>query len=115
VPVLRGQTTRVRDWLHFEHAPTYSEEQGFHALADGRYKYIWRPKSGREQLFDLAQDPHELVDLASQPGQADLLAPWRQRLTSRLAGRPEGFSDGEKLIPGRPYPRLHPAPKTIRP
>ena len=65
VPVLRGGESVGRPWLHFEHAPTYSEEQGFHALADGRHKYIWRPKDGREQLFDLETDPREERDLAA--------------------------------------------------
>jgi len=27
-------------------------------------------------------------------------------MVAQLAGRPEGFSDGTKLIPGRPYPPL---------
>ena len=34
------------------------------------------------------------------------LADWRARLVRRLAGRPEGFSDGQRLIPGRPYSAL---------
>ncbi|MCU0982312.1 MAG: hypothetical protein MUF25_24410 [Pirellulaceae bacterium] len=28
---------------------------------------------------------------------------WRERMVKRLAGRPEGFSDGRRLIPGRLY------------
>ena len=28
------------------------------------------------------------------------------RLVKQLANRPEGFSDGTNLIPGRPYPPL---------
>ncbi len=110
VPALRGAATPGREWLHYEHAPTYSEEQGFHALVDGRMKYIWRPKSGREQLFDLVADPHEENDLAARPEHAPALAQWRERLVQRLAGRPEGFSDGSRLIAGRPYPRLQKRP-----
>jgi len=34
------------------------------------------------------------------------LAEWRGRLIRRLSNRPEGFTDGTKLIPGRPYPPL---------
>ena len=115
VPVLRGATTPVREWLHYEHAPIYSQEQGFHALTDGRYKFIWRPKNGREQLFDLATDPHEERDLTTQAGQGDLLALWRSRLVQRLAGRPEGFSDGQRLIADRPYTPLQNSPKKKRP
>ncbi len=110
VPALRAAGAPLREWLHFEHAPIYSPEQGFHALVDARYKYIWRPINGQEQLFDLTQDPREEHDLAPEPAAAETLALWRARMVQRLAGRPEGFSDGEKLIPGRKYPRLHARP-----
>ena len=59
VPVLRGQKQVIHEWLHFEHAPRYSPAQTFHALTDGRFKYIWRPTDGREHLFDLDKDPQE--------------------------------------------------------
>jgi arylsulfatase len=29
---------------------------------------------------------------------------WRGRLIAHLRERPEGFTDGTDLIPGRPYP-----------
>lgn len=102
VPALRGQPSAVREWLHFEHAPCYGPAQAFHALTDGRFKYIWRPADGAEQLFDLTNDPREEHDLSGQP----LVTTWRTRLVTRLAERPEGFSDGRRLISGRPYPAL---------
>ncbi len=105
-PVLRGEAQTVRPWLHFEHHPTYSAAQAFHALTDGRHKYIWRPNDGAEQLFDLDADPHEEHDLAQSADHEALLAQWRAALIERLAPRPEGFSDGKQLIAGRPY-RAH--------
>jgi len=99
-PVLRGEGPVTRDWLHFEHAPCYSGAQAFHALTDGHFKYIWRPRDGTEQLFNLAEDPREEHDLSKSPA----VEPWRQCLVQRLANRPEGFSDGRRLISGRPYP-----------
>lgn len=110
VPVLRGSATPVREWLHFEHAPIYSPEQGFHALTDGRHKFIWRPASGREQLFDLTADPHELRDLVPLPEHRAAVERWRALLVQRLAGRPEGFSDGQQLIAGQAYRPLHHSP-----
>ena len=110
VSELRGKQTRIRPWLHFEHAPCYSKQQAFHALTDGHAKYIWRPQDGTEHLFDLDQDPQELHDLAADTAQRTLLSQWRHRLVRRLAGRPEGFSDGEHLIAGRPYPPLQAKP-----
>lgn len=107
VPILRGDRRQIREWLHFEHAPCYSQAQAFHALTDGRHKYIWRPTDGSDQLFDLETDPREERDLAPDPSRRDLLEGWRAQLARRLAGRPEGFSDGRTLIPGRPYPPLN--------
>jgi hypothetical protein len=106
VPVLRGEMQVVRECLHFEHAPCYSQQQAFHALTDGHFKYIWRPVNGVEHLFDLAKDPREERDLVKVASQSALVQQWRARLVAQLAKRPEGFSDGTNLIPGRPYPPL---------
>lgn len=103
VPVLRGDDATIRPWLHFEHAPCYSQRQAFQALTDGRSKYLWRPLDGREQLFDLERDPREERDLAQDAAQQDVLRHWRSLLISRLAPRPEGFSDGAQLFADRPY------------
>jgi arylsulfatase len=103
-PVLRGEGRVTRDWLHLEHAPCYDKAQAFHALTDGHYKYIWRPEDGAEQMFDLAKDSREEHDLSKVESERATLETWRQRLVWRLAGRPEGFSDGRRLIAGRPYP-----------
>jgi arylsulfatase len=106
-PELRGQQLEIRPWLHFEHANCYSKAQAFQALTDGRFKYIWRPLDGREHLFDLHEDPQEEHDLSVEPAHRDRLNQWRSALVQRLAQRPEGFSDGERLISGRPYPPLN--------
>jgi len=109
-PALRGQPFQSRHWLAFEHAPCYSQEQSFQALTDGRVKYIWRPLNGTEQFFDLEKDPREEHDLAADPASRTRVEEGRAELIRRLAGRPEGFSDGAKLIPGRPYPPLQARP-----
>lgn len=106
VSVLQGHAEPLRPWLHLEHAPCYDARQAFHALTDGRWKYVWRPHNGSEQLFDLRSDPREERDLTRQRAAAEGLARWRKRLLRRLAGRPEGFSDGRRLVAGCPYPAL---------
>lgn len=106
-PVLRGGNQTIRPWLHFEHAPCYSQTQAFHALTDGRMKYIWRPTDGREQLFDLEQDPREEHDLSAEPSHDPMLRTWRTQLVQRLAPRPEGFVRDGELVPGRPYKALN--------
>jgi arylsulfatase A-like enzyme len=103
LPLLRGETTEVRPWLHGEHAPCYSQAQAYHFLTDGHVKYIWRPTDGSEQLFDLDHDPQELHNLAQETKWARTLTLWRERMIETLTGRPEGFTDGKRLIPNRPY------------
>lgn len=102
-PVLRGEAGGVRESLHAEHSPCYSRRQAYHMLTDGRYKYIWRPVEGTEQLFDLQEDPGEVEDLAGKDGCGEVLTGLREALIERLRNRAEGFTDGERLIAGRPY------------
>lgn len=106
--LLRGEEQKVRPWLHGEHAPCYSQEQAYHFLTDGREKYIWRPTSGTEQLFDLEADPQECRDLAREGANLPQVHTWRKRLIEQLIDRPEGFTDGSELIPGRPYEAVMP-------
>ena len=107
VSALRGQAQVIREWLHFEHATCYAPSQAYHALTDGRFKYIWRPLDGQEQLFDLDEDPREEHDLShGSDASLAVLKEWRARLVKRLARRPEGFSKDGKLVPGRKYPPL---------
>ncbi|MEV7566432.1 arylsulfatase [Streptomyces tanashiensis] len=91
-----------RAWLHGEHqeALVCPDRPGsVQWLTDGSWKYICRSADGREQLFDLLADPGELYDVALLlPDAADL---WRGRLTDVLRERPEGFVQGDRLVPGR--------------
>lgn len=103
MPTLRGESEGTREWLHGEHAPCYSQEQGYHFLTDGKAKYVWRPHDGSEQLFNLEADPQELKNLADVETCQSEVVRWRNRLVAKLTSRPEGFADGTKLIPGRPY------------
>lgn len=98
LPLMRGKPGPWRDFLHIEHAPLH------HTLTDGREKYIWFAADGREQFFRLSDDPQERRNLVAVPGEQDRITHWRTLLIQELKNRPEGFSDGRKLIPGRPYP-----------
>jgi arylsulfatase len=102
LPLCRGEAAGWREHLHLEHAPR------FHALTDGKTKYVWFAATGAEQLFDLDNDPKEMRDLAPDAAASGLLGDWRAKLVRELAGRPEGFSDGARLVPGRPYASLVP-------
>ncbi|MHC4873352.1 MAG: arylsulfatase [Planctomycetota bacterium] len=97
LPVLQKKESQVRDFLHIEHSPFH------HALTDGREKYIWDPKDGSEQFFDLVNDSKECFNLINNADCQDKITEWRNRLIKELDGRSDGFSDGEKLISGKPY------------
>jgi arylsulfatase A-like enzyme len=124
IPVLKNETKKVREFIHGEHACIVPEDHrpvlpgqtttknpafekgGMHYLTDGNEKYIWYTNSGMEQFFDLVNDPAERINLAEKKDFADRLKLWRSRLIEKLMKRPEGFTDGERLIPGKDYPCL---------
>jgi arylsulfatase A-like enzyme len=86
-----------REYIDLEHNITYSPENHWNGLSDGRTKYIFHARDGEEQLFDLAADPQELVDLAGDAAQGERLRLWRGRMVEHLAERGEDFVKGGKL------------------
>ena len=74
-PLLRHQTDRVHDFV----TGMFTDAQRM--ICDDRWKYIRYPKAGREQFFDLQNDPHELHDLSADAAQA----PRRDGLKRKLA------------------------------
>ena len=99
LPFARSQDQPWRSHLHGEHTLF---GQSLQWITDGHIKYVWHSGTGVEQLFDLDADPQECHDLARDPDAGTCLQHWRRVLAGELAGREEGFSDGEQLIPGRP-------------
>ena len=87
-----------RPYIHGEHSPCYSADEAMHYLTDGRQKYIYFPRSGEEQFFDLVNDRNELHDIAGDPAHEELVKVWRNRLIEHLVKRRDGFSDGKKLL-----------------
>ena len=49
-------------------------------VTDGRMKYNYAEWGAVEELYNLADDPQELVNLAAQDGSESLLAEWRGKL-----------------------------------
>ena len=74
-------------------------------VRDARHKLIYYPVGNHFQLFDMHDDPRELVDLAADPAHAGV----RERLTMLLRAEVYGsdakWFDGETLVgkPDRPY------------
>lgn len=105
VGLMRGGSAGWRDYVHGEHSTCYSEEQEMQYLTDGKIKYIWLPRLGVEQLFDLSADPYECETLADHPDYAEELQTWRARLAGVLAPRGAGLTDGDRLVcqAGQPF------------
>ena len=95
----RGESKHWREYIDLEHDTCYSKENHWNALTDGRWKYIFHAFDGSQQLFDLSNDPGELLDLASDPKFADELKKWRQRMVKHFAERGDKFvKDGELVV-----------------
>ena len=110
LPITGGKSDSVREYLHGEHEGHYDHHKYcMQYLTDGKWKYIWYTQTGREQLFNLQKDPQETHDLSSEADGE--ISKWRKRMMEVLAGRPEGFTDGKKLITGRPHKRILPGYK----
>jgi arylsulfatase len=104
LPVLRGESPQSwRSHLPIEIGGTVAP---FHALTDGREKYIRFSRDGREQFFDLHADPQELCNLIDSPDSRERVELWRERLIEHLTGRPEGFVKEGKWQTNRPHHTL---------
>lgn len=105
--LVRGNTRRWRPFIDLEHSMCYSEDH-WSALTNGKFKYIYYTYDGREQLFNLTNDPREpspskglgeLHDLAGESSCRDVLLQWRQHLIEHLSERGKDFvSDGKLAI-----------------
>lgn len=99
--LIRESHPRWREWIDLEHDRCYSDGNKWHALVNSQCKYIFNAQSGREMLFDLQADPHEVHDLAAEAGQQAALTTWRNRLIDHLSVRGSGYVKNGQLV----YPR----------
>ena len=97
MPLLRGESDEWRDYLHGECCSIAATDTGMQYIVTRKWKYVWFPGLGAEQLFDLENDPREMVDLSGSKSHADELDHFRHQLTEKLRDRPEGFTDGKQL------------------
>ena len=112
VPIIKGTSTGVRDSLF----TTY--ETFMRGVTDGRWKLIRYPHINYTQLFDLENDPDEMVNLAEQPAQKQrvermmvLLEEWQKKtddktpLTSKNPQSKEIDLTGRKRKPDTHQPK----------
>jgi len=93
-PIWEGTSERVRDSLYL----TY--ENKMRAVQDGRYKLLRYPPIDHEQLFDLQNDPDELVDLIDDPAHAAT----RTRLRAQMQRHHDAVADPHPLVVEKPLP-----------
>lgn len=94
----QSQTLAWRQSLHGEHV---LGEFSNHYILSLPYKYIWYSQSGKEQLFNLDDDPDENHDILADYPQVH--AHLRAILVDHLKNRHEGFvSSDQELLAGRP-------------
>jgi hypothetical protein len=69
-------------------------------VTDGRRKFVWLPRIGREQFFDLEQDPGECQDLIDDLDRQEEVVRWRGFLVRELSARDCGWvRDGQLYCP----------------
>lgn len=95
--LVRNEKPDWRKYIDLEHAASYTNENYWCALTDGKIKYIWFFITGEEQLFDLAVDPGEVKNLSSDKDQTTTLELWRSKMVSHLRNRGESFVKEGKL------------------
>jgi arylsulfatase len=99
IPICRGDDQEVRNYLHGEHpAPNKLTNQW---IMTDRHKYIWFSQTGKEQLFDLKQDPREQNNLIHLKGHEEIRQTLRGLLIQELTGREEGYVQDGDLVSGR--------------
>lgn len=87
IELLCNRRPHWRRWLGLEHATCYSPENYWCAVTDGKIKYIWFFATGREQLFDLEQDPYECDDLSGDCRYTGILDQMRDVMADYLDER----------------------------
>ncbi|MFC2123574.1 arylsulfatase [Bacteroidota bacterium] len=97
--LIQGDKSAWRKILDLEHGTCYWKENAWVCLTDGTYKYIYFTITGEQQLFDLGNDPHELIDLAEDPANSALVNTWRDHMIMHLSVRGEPWvKDGDLAI-----------------
>lgn len=109
LPLLKKDQWEKTNWrksLHGEHVLGQYSNQW---ILNYPYKYIWYTQTGKEQLFNLQEDPNEMQDLLEEANYLDVVNDLRKELISHLADREEGFVKDNELVKGREQTNLiHP-------
>ncbi|NED99702.1 sulfatase-like hydrolase/transferase [Phytoactinopolyspora halotolerans] len=75
----------------------------YHAITDGRWKYIHYPEGDTEQLFDVENDPDERTDLSGSSEHEKRRADLRQELIDLLERRGSEWVRDGRLVSQEPF------------
>lgn len=67
-------------------------------VCDGRFKLIWYPAGNYRQLFDLENDPRELVNLSGEPEASEVGRVLERQLVHQLYGPDLAWVRGTSLV-----------------
>jgi arylsulfatase A-like enzyme len=82
---------------------TYHNVPWYTVVRDNQWKYIRYLEPGQiEELYNLAQDPEELTNVATKPGNDKVLAALRATLTAELKRTESGFADQLPPVKAKP-------------
>jgi arylsulfatase A-like enzyme len=95
----RDQDQNWRDCVQGEHTTCYTAEHGMQYVSDGHEKYIWFHHTGKEQYFNLDEDPLECTDLSQSPDLQDRVQHWRKRLAQINEERGDPRGQNGELVP----------------
>ncbi len=105
--VSQGKPADWRTETFHEHFAVRNRIPAFEGLRNEQYKYVrYFDHGNREFLHDLKSDPDELINLADDPGHADVLKQMRDRTTARVEelGGPLDPLKGEFTASTVPHP-----------
>ena len=97
---------RRRDWFYAE---VGENDHATRMIHNGRYKLIYYAVGNHRQLFDLQEDPNELVDLSTSANHAQIVHNLSEILISQLYGGDEAWLQDGQLV-GRPNRPFTPGP-----
>jgi arylsulfatase len=104
LPLMLEPSLNWRPYLHGEHCLCYAPEQEMQYVTDGLRKFVWLPRIGIQQFFDLQTDPQEQHNLIYEPGRKDEIDRWRGNLIKELESRDCGWVENGALVtpPNKP-------------
>ena len=89
LPLLRGERPanwRTSMYYRYYHYPQDHQIQPHYGVRTERHKLIYFHKINQWELFDLANDPHELKNIYSDPASADTVKELKAELARLKAG-----------------------------